>query len=102
MKRRYRRIFATRCAAASAAAPKTAPKASPQKLASSVQTRALGDVWAEWLNRSATARMTWLVPLSLVVVGAAVAVWLLAGRRREKRDPRLDTLHQQAAAACEA
>ena len=46
--------------------------------------------------------MTWLVPLSLVVVGAAVAVWLLAGRRREKRDPRLDTLHQEAAAACEA
>lgn len=45
--------------------------------------------------------MTSLVLVSLVVV-SALAVWLLAGRRRPKRDPRLDAFHQEVAAACDA
>jgi len=45
--------------------------------------------------------MTSVVLLSLVVV-AAIAVWLLAGRRRPKRDPRLEAFHQEVAAACDA
>ena len=44
--------------------------------------------------------MTSLVLVSLVV--AAVAVWLLAGRGRRKRDPRLEAFHQEVAAACDA
>jgi len=44
--------------------------------------------------------MTSLVLVSVVV--AAVAVWLLAGRGRRKRDPRLEAFHQEVAAACDA
>jgi len=45
--------------------------------------------------------MTALVLVSLVVV-AAVGLWLLAGRARQKRDPRLDAFHREVAAACDA